>query len=134
MTSIIVYKGDLRTELTHQHNHAIIENDAPVDNQGKGEFFSPTDMVASALGSCMAITMGIKAKQLGVDLQGMRVEITKIMGTEPRRIAEIKAYFFFPAQHNIDEKSRIILERVAYTCPVEKSLHPDLKLDIQFNW
>ena len=134
MTSTVIYKGALRTEMQHVQSGSIIENDAPVDNHGKGERFSPTDMVATALGSCMLTTMGIKAEGMGIDLVGTTVEITKIMKAEPRRIGGIKAHIFFAKGIVADEKQKEILERTAHTCPVERSLHPDMELDIQFNW
>ncbi|MFY7898605.1 MAG: OsmC family protein, partial [Chitinophagaceae bacterium] len=86
MTSTVIYKGALRTELTHLLSGSIVENDAPVDNHGKGERFSPTDLVATALASCMLTTMGIKANNMGIDLAGTKVEVTKIMKADPRRI------------------------------------------------
>jgi len=136
MTSRVIYKGALRTELTHLHSGTVIENDAPVDNHGKGERFSPTDLVATALGSCMLTTMGIKAQSSGwdVDITGASVDITKIMKSEPRRIGGIKAHIVFPKSVNADDKQREILEHVAHTCPVVRSLHPDLELDISFTW
>lgn len=134
MTSTVIYKGALRTEMQHLQSRSIIENDAPVDNHGKGERFSPTDMVATALGSCLLTTMGIKAEAMNVDLTGTSVEITKIMKAEPRRIGGIKAHVFFVKGLNVDEKQKEILERTARTCPVERSLHPDMELDFQFNW
>ncbi len=134
MTSIVVYKGDLRTELTHLQSGSIVENDAPIDNHGKGERFSPTDSVATAVGSCMLTTMGIKANGMGINLEGSKVEITKIMKADPRRIGEVKAHLFFPENLHLDDKQKQILENTAHTCPVVKSLHPDLVLDIQFNW
>jgi len=134
MTSIVIYKGDLRTELTHLQSGSIVENDAPTDNHGKGERFSPTDSVATAVGSCMLTTMGIKANGMGINLEGSKAEITKIMKADPRRIGEVKAHLFFPENLNLDDKQKQILENTAHTCPVVKSLHPDLVLDIQFNW
>ena len=134
MTSTVIYKGALRTEMKHLLSGSIIENDAPVDNHGKGERFSPTDMVATALGSCMLTTMGIKADSIGIDLTGTSVEITKIMKPEPRRIGGIKAHVTFTKGLNLDEKTKEILERTARTCPVERSLHPDMELDFQFIW
>ena len=134
MTSIVVYKGDLRTELTHLQSGSIVENDAPTDNHGKGERFSPTDSVATAVGSCMLTTMGIKASSMGINLEGSKVEITKIMKADPRRIGEVMAHLFFPENLNLDDKQKQILENTAHTCPVVKSLHPDLVLDNQFNW
>ncbi len=134
MTSTVIYKGALRTEMTHLLSSSMIENDAPVDNHGKGERFSPTDMVATALGSCLLTTMGIKAEGMGLDLTGTTVEITKIMKAEPRRIGGIKAHVTFPIGLVADEKQKEILERTARTCPVERSLHPDMELDFKFIW
>ncbi|MEX6687725.1 OsmC family protein [Danxiaibacter flavus] len=134
MTSQIIYKGDLRTQATHLQSNTIIETDAPTDNHGKGERFSPTDIVATALGSCMLTIMGIKARDLEVNLDGTSIEITKIMAAEPRRIGGIKVTFNFPEGLQVDEKQRTVLERAAITCPVAKSLHPDLVQDVVFNW
>jgi len=134
MTSTVIYKGALRTEMKHLLSGSIIENDAPLDNHGKGERFSPTDMVATALGSCLLTTMGIKADSIGIDLTGTTVEITKIMKAEPRRIGGIKANVTFAQGLNVDEKQKELLERTARTCPVERSLHPDMELDFQFIW
>lgn len=134
MTSEIIYKGELRTEARHLQSGTVIETDAPVDNQGKGERFSPTDLVATALGNCMLTIMGIKARDLQVDLTGTQVSITKIMVADPRRIGEIKVAFTFPATLEVTDKDRTILERAALTCPVAKSLHPDIIQDVTFNW
>jgi uncharacterized OsmC-like protein len=134
MTSEIIYKGNLRCEATHLQSGTSIETDAPVDNQGKGERFSPTDLVATALGNCMMTIMGIKARDLNVNLDGTKIGITKIMASEPRRISEIKAVINFPGGLPVDEKQRTILEKAALTCPVFHSLHPDINQDISFNW
>lgn len=134
MTSTVIYKGALRTELTHLQSTSVIENDAPTDNMGKGERFSPTDMVATALGSCMLTTMGIKANTMDIDLTDSKIEITKIMKPDPRRIGGIKAHVTMAKTLNLDDKTKEILERVARTCPVERSLHPDMELDITFEW
>lgn len=134
MTSTVIYKGALRTEMTHLQSTSVIENDAPTDNMGKGERFSPTDMVATALGSCMLTTMGIKANTMDIDLTDSKVEITKIMKPDPRRIGGIKAHVTMSKALNLDDKTKEILERVARTCPVERSLHPDMELDITFEW
>lgn len=134
MTSQIIYEGDLRTNATHLESGTRLETDAPTDNQGKGERFSPTDLVATALGNCMLTIMGIKARDIGVDLKGTTLDITKIMVAEPRRIGEIKINFHFPPTLSTDEKQRTILERAAMTCPVIESLHPDLKKTIEFGW
>lgn len=134
MTSQIIYKSGLRTSATHLQSGTTIETDAPTDNQGKGERFSPTDLMATALGTCMITTMAIKANTLDIDLDGTRVEVTKIMVTDPRRIGKLVAHLFFPSHLNLDDKTKEILERTARTCPVERSLHPDIQLDMAFNW
>ena len=134
MTSQIIYKSGLRTNATHLQSGTSIETDAPSDNQGKGERFSPTDLMATALGTCMITTMAIKANTLNIDLDGTRVEVTKIMVSDPRRIGKLVAHLFFPAHLNLDDKTKEILERTARTCPVERSLHRDIQLDMAFNW
>ncbi len=134
MTSQITYEGNLRTVATHLQSGTVIETDAPTDNQGKGERFSPTDLVATALGNCMLTIMGIKARDLNVNLDGTTLDVTKIMTTEPRRVGEIKVIFNFPDNVQVDEKQKTILERAAMTCPVFESLHPDLKKNVAFNW
>jgi uncharacterized OsmC-like protein len=134
MTSQIIYKSGLRTSATHLQSGTTIETDAPSDNQGKGERFSPTDLMATALGTCMITTMAIKANTLNIDLDGTRVEVTKIMVSDPRRIGKLVAHLFFPTDLNLDDKTKEILERTARTCPVERSLHPDVQLDMEFNW
>ncbi|MBQ0116538.1 MAG: OsmC family protein [Flavobacterium sp.] len=132
MTSKVIYTGDLRTVSTHLASGAEIISDAPVDNFGKGEAFSPTDLVANALASCMLTVMGIKAQQMEVDMKGAAVEVTKIMGVEPRRIVEIQLIVNMGIA--VDEKTRVILENTGKTCPVLESLHPDLNKVITFNW
>jgi putative redox protein len=134
MTSQIKYEGNLRTVAMHLQSGTVIETDAPTDNQGKGEKFSPTDMVATSLGTCMLTTMGIKARDMNVSLEGTNVDITKIMTANPRKIGEIKVVIKFPETVNADEKQREILERTAMTCPVIQSLHPDMKKDVEFKW
>src|SRR6202000_3257153 len=114
MTSTVIYEGDLRTVATHLQSGTEIETDAPVDNQGKGERFSPTDLVATALGACTATTMGIKARDIQVDLRAMRLSILKIMKPDPRRIAGINIVFEFPGTLRVDEKQRAILEKTAH--------------------
>ena len=133
MTSQIIYTSDLRTIATHLQSGSAIETDAPTDNKGKGERFSPTDLVATALASCMITTMGIKAETMDIKLDGAKVEVTKLMLSEPRRIGKIVIAVTMPAL-NLDEKTKEILERVGRTCPVERSLHPDMELDISFTW
>ncbi|SMO40892.1 OsmC family protein [Solitalea koreensis] len=132
-TSKTIYKGDLRTEATHLQSGTTIVTDAPTDNNGKGEAFSPTDLVATALGSCAMTIMGIVANRENIDLAGTAFDVTKIMGTEPRRITEVHVNFNFP-QLNIDDRQRKLLENAALTCPVAKSLSPELLQTIKFNW
>ena len=134
MTSQIIYKGGLRTEATHLQSGTVIQTDAPTDNQGKGERFSPTDLVTAALGTCMVTTMAIKAKSMNIELDGTRLDVTKVMVSDPRRIGKIIVHVFFPAGLALDDKQKEFLERTARTCPVERSLHPDVELDMQFNW
>jgi putative redox protein len=132
MTSKVTYLGDLRTSSIHVQSGSEIVSDAPVDNNGKGEAFSPTDTVANALASCMLTVMGIKARDLGVSLTGSEAEVTKSMQAEPRRISGIKVTFHMKSE--ADEKAKTILERTALTCPVHQSLHPDIVKDVTFNW
>ena len=127
-----IYLGDLRTEATHLQSGTKIMTDAPVDNHGKGEAFSPTDLVATALGSCMMTLMGIAAQTQGLELKGAKLSITKIMNASPRRIGEIVIDVHFPT--DFDPKQRVILERAATTCPVARSLHPDCKQTIRFHY
>lgn len=134
MTSSIIYKGELRTEATHLHSQSIVETDAPLDNQGKAERFSPTDLVATALGSCMLTIMGIKARDMQIDLQGLKIDIQKHMKSEPRRIAAVDVTFHFPATLQLDDKQKKILENAALTCPVAKSLDPAIEQNVVFNW
>jgi len=134
MTSQIKYEGNLRTVAEHLQSGTEIETDAPVDNQGKGERFSPTDLVATALGSCMMTIMGIKARDLNINLEGTKIDITKIMAANPRRIGEIKVVIKFAENVQADEKQRTILERAAMTCPVFESLNSDMKKDVEFKW
>lgn len=131
-TSKVTYLGELRTSSVHINSGSEIISDAPLDNNGKGEAFSPTDLVANALASCMFTVMGIKAREMNVDFSGSTADVTKIMGTEPRRIITIQVVFTMSI--SVDEKTRIILERTAMTCPVFYSLHPDIKKEIIFNW
>lgn len=130
----VVYSGNLRTECTHLRSGSVIETDAPTDNRGKGERFSPTDLVATALAACIVTTMGIAGDTHGIDIDGTACDVEKIMASDPRRIGEIKVYITMPAGKSYSEKERLILERAATTCPVAKSLHPDLKESISFVW
>lgn len=134
LTSKVIYKGELRTEASHLQSNTIINTDAPKDNHGKGEAFSPTDLVATALASCMISIMGIVALKEGItSIEGTIAEVTKIMLAEPRRIGEIHVKFMFP-ENDFTDKEKKIYEHAALTCPVAKSLHPDLKQVIEFVW
>ena len=132
MTSKITYLGELRTSSIHIQSGSEIISDAPLDNNGKGEAFSPTDTVANGLASCMMTIMGIKARDLTIDLTGSTASVTKIMQAEPRRIGAVEVHFEMLGTQ--DEKSKTILERSAMTCPVFLSLHPDINKVITFNW
>ncbi|HEY2726596.1 MAG TPA: OsmC family protein [Parafilimonas sp.] len=134
MTSEIIYKGALRTEAKHLQSNTVIETDAPVDNQGRGERFSPTDLLATSLGSCMLTIIGIKTRDMNVSLEGTEVSIQKNMKAEPRRVGSIDVRFNFPSNLQLDEKQKTILERAALTCPVAKSIHPDIELNVDFGW
>ena len=132
MTSKVTYLGDLRTTSTHFQSGTEILSDAPLDNNGKGEAFSPTDLVANALGSCMFTIMGIKARDMNINLEGSTASITKIMQAEPRRISAIE--IVFDMNYASDEKTKIILERAAMTCPVFLSLNTEIDKRITFDW
>jgi uncharacterized OsmC-like protein len=132
MTSKVTYLGDLRTLSIHLQSGNEIISDAPLDNNGKGEAFSPTDTVANALASCMMTVMGIKARDMDIDLKGSTAEVTKIMNAEPRRIGAIEVVFDMVG--TADQKSKTILERVAMTCPVFLSLNTEIEKRITFNW
>lgn len=132
MTASIIYKGNLRCEAEHLQSKSTIETDAPTDNRGKGERFSPTDLLCVSLATCMLTTMGIKASDLNVDMTHAKADVTKHMASEPRRVAKIEVAVSLPS--NIEEKERIILERTGNNCPVAKSVHPDIQLDLTYNW
>ena len=131
-TANITYVGDLRTVCIHLQSGTEILTDAPTDNHGKGEAFSPTDLVATALGSCMVSIMGIKSRDINVDLKDSTVSITKIMQAEPRKIAKIEVVLNMAIATS--DKNKAILERAAMTCPVLLSLHPDIEKEVTFNW
>jgi putative redox protein len=134
MTATVVYKGHLRCQCTHIQSGTIIETDAPTDNKGKGERFSPTDTVCVALATCIVTTMGIKANDMNIDLTGTTINVTKHMIADPRRIAKIDVQLNFMASLGLDEKDKTILQRVGDNCPVAKSLHPDLVVNVEYNW
>ena len=128
--SNIVYKDNLRTEAVHLSSGEAIITDAPVDNNGKGEAFSPTDLVATALGSCMITIMGIAAQKHNIDISGTSASVKKIMGSNPRKIDEV--VIDISMSNHLNENDRKRLERAALSCPVHKSLHPDLIKTIRF--
>lgn len=134
MTAHVIYTGDLRTQAIHVRSGSAIETDAPVDNMGKGERFSPTDLVATALASCILTTIGIAAPVHELDIDGAECEVTKIMVADPRRIGEIVINMSFPKSKPFTEKQKTKIEHIAYTCPVFASLHPDLKKTMTFKW
>jgi putative redox protein len=132
--SKVIYSGELRTTATHLRSGTIVETDAPVDNNGKGERFSPSDLVATALASCMCTIMGIAARTHGINIDGTECEVEKIMVADPRRIGEIKVNVHFPKNQSYTDKEQKILEHAALTCPVFESLHPDCKKTVLFIW
>ncbi len=133
MTSQIIYKGELRTHATHTQSGTVIETDAPTDNMGKGERFSPTDLVAVALATCMVTTMAIKTQStMNIELNGTGLEVTKVMDSNPRRISKLIVTITFPKELVLAKKDQAILENIALNCPVQKSLHPDLEVDTTF--
>ena len=132
MTSKVTYLGDLRTSSEHIQSGTIILSDPPVDNNGRGEAFSPTDLLANALGSCMMTIMAIKARDLTIDLTNSTVEVSKFMQTEPRKVSKIGIVMNMSIA--LDAKNKIILERTAMNCPVLLSLNPDIEKDIVINW
>ena len=134
MTAAIVYKGNLRCECTHVQSGTIIETDAPTDNRGKGERFSPTDTVCVALATCIVTTMALKATDMQIELANTSIAVTKHMLNDPRRIGKVDVILTFPATLQIDEKDRVILQRVGDNCPVMKSLNTDLVLHVEYNW
>lgn len=132
MTASLKYKGNLRCEAVHLQSGTGIETDAPTDNRGKGERFSPTDLLCVSLASCMLTTMGIKANDMEVNMDGARADVTKHMASDPRRVTKIDVFVSLPSP--ADEKTKIILERTGNNCPVAKSVHPDITLNIRYNW
>ena len=133
VTIEIKYTGDLRTTATHGPSGTVIQTDAPTDNQGKGESFSPTDLCATALGSCIITTIGIKGMQKGWDLTGSTVKVEKIMSTDtPRRIGQLNVAVTIPDRFSDRDKKH--MENIAHACPVHHSLHPDVVLNVTLDW
>jgi len=132
MTAKVTYEGELRTTCKHIRSGDAFQTDAPTDNHGLGEAFSPTDTVATGLASCMITVMGIKARDLEVDLKGSTAEVVKHMASDPRRISKIEIKLELPS--DVSDKNRKILERTGHTCPIHYSLHPDIEKVIEFHW
>ncbi|CAN5451329.1 OsmC family protein [soil metagenome] len=136
----INYLGELRTDCVHLQSGTHINTDAPTDNQGRGEAFSPTDLVANALGTCIITTMAIQARRDGIDLTGSALDVTKIMTSQPpRRIARIEINLTLQANRDgesflPDDETRARLEKIAHTCPVAISLHPDIEQAVSIRW
>lgn len=132
MISTIKYLRNLRTESTHLKSGEKFITDAPTDNNGKGEAFSPTDMIATNLGTCMLTLMGIKANNLGIEFSDATVEVEKVMASNPRRISEISLKIRIPIIY--DKETRKSLEYAAISCPVAKSLNPEIRQEVTFVW
>jgi uncharacterized OsmC-like protein len=131
----IAYPGDLRTEATHLQSGTTILTDAPTDNQGRGEAFSPTDLTATSLGTCIITTMGIRCRPQGLDFAGTEVEVTKIMSAQPpRRIARVEVTLRMRTNVELTAEQRQFCEEIAHTCPVALSLHPDTEQAVRFEW
>lgn len=131
-TAEIIYEGQLRTQATHLASGDVIRTDAPLDNRGKGASFSPTDLVAAALGTCMLTIMGIRARDKGWSIEGTRVVVTKEMLSSPRRIGAISLSIHVP--QDFDEEARTLLIHAAKSCPVACSLHPEIQQHFHFSW
>ena len=129
-----VYLGGLRTEIEHIQSGNKVITDAPLDNNGKGEFFSPTDLFASSLGSCILTIMGMSATSYGFSIDGTTLEIEKVMSANPRRVAEIIVDINFPEGSSFNDQQKRLLESAAKTCPVANSLHPDIVKTVRFNY
>ena len=131
-TSVVFYSGNLRTESQHLQSGETITTDAPIDNEGTGQAFSPTDLAATSLANCMMTVMGIVASRHNIDIEGTRANVEKFMGVNPRRIIEIKIDFHFP--NNYDTATKKLLEQAALNCPVAKSLSESISQNIHFNY
>ena len=134
MTATILYEGNLRCNARHLQSNSVIESDAPTDNRGKGERFSPTDLVCTALGTCIVTTMAIKATDMGIELKDTTIDVKKYMSSDPRRVSKIDVIVNFPKNLTIEEKDKILLQRIGDNCPVIKSLHPDITINATYHW
>ena len=130
----VEYLGELRTQGTHLKSGIQIITDAPLDNNGKGEAYSPTDLMASALASCMITIMGIQANKNGWNITGVKAEVEKIMSANPRKISGVRIALSFPSSTPTDQDTRTVLEKAALSCPVALSLHPDIRQEVEFNY
>ena len=130
-TSKVTYQGDLRTTAIHLQSNNEIITDAPLDNQGKGQAFSPTDLLATSLASCMLTIIGIKARDMGIDIAGTTADVTKVMAADPRRVSEVHVAINF--NQELDDKTQKIFYNTALTCPVAKSIHPDIIQNVTIN-
>lgn len=133
MTATILYEGDLRCACTHVQSGSTLQTDAPTDNRGKGERFSPTDLVCVSLATCIITTMGIRAADMNLPLAGTKLEVTKHMLSEPRRIGKIEVDLDLPGQ-GVSDADRKLLERIGDHCPVRRSLHPDIEVVVRYRW
>ncbi|MBC7511846.1 MAG: OsmC family protein [Ferruginibacter sp.] len=134
MTATILYEGNLRCNARHLQSNSILETDAPTDNRGKGERFSPTDLVCTALATCMITTMAMKATDMGIELKDTTIDVKKYMVSDPRRITKIDVSVSFSKTLQLIEKEKTILQRTGDNCPVIKSLHPDIEINITYLW
>lgn len=134
MTSKVIYLGELRTHAQHLRSGVELVTDAPPDNNGKGESFSPTDLTATSLANCMLTIAGIAARTHGINIDGTEAEVLKEMAANPRRISAVRVTVTVRGQEHYSDKEKSIIEHAARTCPVALSLHPDIEQDIKFNW
>ena len=134
MTASIIYQGDLRCECTHLQSGSIIETDAPTDNFGKGERFSPTDTVCVSLATCIITTMGIKAQTMNIDFKGTTLDVTKHMVSNPRRIGKIEVTLHLKTDSPLSEEQKKQFEEIGNNCPVIKSLHPEIEKIVVYSW
>lgn len=132
-TSRVIYKGNQRTTCTHLKSQSTVDTDAPTDNQGKGERFSPTDLMATSLAACMLTIMAQKAESMEIDIEEITIDVEKIMVANPRKISEINLTVHIPDRlATIDPKTATILKNAGRACPVAKSIHPDI--DVHIDW
>jgi putative redox protein len=134
MTASIIYEGQFHCQATHNQSGSSIETDAPTDNKGKGERFSPTDLVCVALSTCIITTMALKAADMNIVLDGAKVETQKHMASNPRRIAKIEVFLTMPSQLQLSEKDRTILENTGNTCPVHQALKNTVEMEVHYTW